>query len=330
MKLQRWFYVFGENILRVISGKYKDLTIETLRDRSIRPTTDRVKESIFNLIQQDCKGSIVLDLFSGTGALGIESLSRGAKKAYFVDNSRKSLSILKRNLSKIDDNYVILERSYEKSLPLIKEKVSLIFIDPPYDMKNYDNILNHLINSNIIDANTTIVIEREKTEKKYKIPFGLYLYKSRSYGGSTIDIIKVGHSVVIPGTFDPFTKGHEFLVEQALKEFSKVNVVILDNPNKTPMLSLKKRLLIIKDFVRKFSNVDVDYYPGLTIDYCNDNNIRFIVRGVRNNADFNYEEEMAKWNEKNGGIKTLFFYAKDIDISSTSIRKSMEYDKTKK
>lgn len=313
--------------MRVISGKYRGLQIITAEDTSIRPTTDRIKENIFNLIQQECPDSVVVDLFCGTGALGIESLSRGAKKAYFVDNSRKSLSVLKQNLTKIKDNFIILEQSYDKSLSFIKEKASLIFVDPPYNMQNYDAILNHLLNSNIIASNTTIVIERPRAEKEYKVPFGLYLYKSKSYGSSTIDLIKVGHSVIIPGTFDPFTSGHAFLVEQALKEFSNVKVVILNNPKKSPMLPLKKRLALIKESIRQFSNVDVDYYQGLTVDYCNKHDIRYIVRGVRNNADFNYEKEMARWNEENGGIKTLFFYAKDIDISSTSVRKAIEQKK---
>lgn len=309
--------------MRVIAGKYKSYNIKSPTTEEIRPTTDRVKESIFNLIQNHVKDRIVLDLFCGTGALGIECISRGARKVYFSDISRKSIMLLNENLEKIEGSYDIFNKSYKNVLAGISDKVDLIFLDPPYSINEYDQLLLDVSKAEILADDGIIVLERNRDERSYKIPFGYYLADSRPYSSTIIDIIKRGHKVIIPGSFDPFTKGHEYLVKKAIEDFASINVVILINPDKKALFSVKKRLSIMKEHLRKYKNVNIDYFDGLTIDYCKKNNVRYIIRGIRNEKDYDYEKKLAVWNYENGNIETLYYYAEDSNISSTKIKEDI-------
>ena len=122
--------------MKIISGIYKGRNIEGFFIDGTRPTMDRVKESLFGMIQNKLQNSIVLDLFSGSGNLAIESLSEGAKEAYLVDSNRKAINIINKNINNIGiDNCKVLNMDYKKSLILFKEnniKFDLIFLDPPY------------------------------------------------------------------------------------------------------------------------------------------------------------------------------------------------------
>jgi len=129
--------------LRIIAGEFKGKKLTSVRGKTIRPTADRTRESMFNILSHRIPGTIVLDLFAGTGALGIEALSRGAESAVFVDNSRGSLSVIRRNVEScaLDDRVNIIKWNIEKNLnclKAVKPGFDLVFIDPPY----HRNLLN--------------------------------------------------------------------------------------------------------------------------------------------------------------------------------------------
>lgn len=120
--------------MRVITGIARGRRLETLEGEDVRPTTDRIKEAVFSIIQFETEGRVFLDLFAGSGQMGIEALSRGAKKAYFVDNSKKSIDTLKRNLktTKLEADAKVFSMDYHSFLSMCSEEIDIAFIDPPY------------------------------------------------------------------------------------------------------------------------------------------------------------------------------------------------------
>ena len=150
--------------MRVIAGEKRHLLLKTLNDLSIRPTTDKIKETLFNMIQFDIAGSNFLDLFAGTGAIGIEALSRGANFACFVDNSPASIKVINENLehTKLIDRARVLRRDASSAIDELEreEKVyNIVFMDPPYDKKLYVPVFERLEESKIINNETTIILE---------------------------------------------------------------------------------------------------------------------------------------------------------------------------
>ena len=150
--------------MRVIAGEKRHLLLKTLNDLSIRPTTDKIKETLFNMIQFDIMGANFLDLFAGTGAIGIEALSRGADYACFVDNSSASIKVINENLehTKLLDRAYVLKRDASLAIETLDEKdrvYNIVFMDPPYDKKLYMPVFEKLEKSKIINENTLIILE---------------------------------------------------------------------------------------------------------------------------------------------------------------------------
>lgn len=147
--------------MRIISGKYKGRKLEGFLIDGTRPTMDRVKESIFGSIQGYIKNSIVLDLFSGSGSLGLEAISNGADKAYLIDNNDIAISTIKRN-SKDIDNVNIIKSDYKEYLENTNLKYDLIFLDPPYDLCLINECLEIIKNRQLLNNNGLIICEYEK------------------------------------------------------------------------------------------------------------------------------------------------------------------------
>ena len=131
--------------MRVIAGKYRSIKLNSVEGMNTRPTTDKIKENLFNMI--DCYDSNVLDLFGGTGGLGIEALSRGAKHATFIDGSNNAIKVIKSNIEKcrIDaTDYSLYRNDFKRALKIFgkkEEKFDIIFLDPPYDKGLIDEAL---------------------------------------------------------------------------------------------------------------------------------------------------------------------------------------------
>ena len=150
--------------MRVIAGEKRHLLLKTLNDLSIRPTTDKIKETLFNMIQFDVQGVNFLDLFAGTGAIGIEALSRGAKMATFVDNNDKSIKVIKENLEHtgLSEKANVIKSDARLSLENLSRKnesYDIVFMDPPYDKDLYRPVFEKLSKSNIINNDSIIILE---------------------------------------------------------------------------------------------------------------------------------------------------------------------------
>lgn len=174
--------------MRVISGKYKGKNIMGFNVIGTRPTMDRVKESMFGMIQNNIKNSVCLDLFAGSGSLGIEALSNGAKECYFVEKNDEIYNILKDNLNGISNSFLI-KKDYKAALNSFvgNIKFDLIFLDPPYKLNLISNILKFICDSNLLSDHGLVICEYENEDLVFE---GLELIKSRRYGSKKVNIYK--------------------------------------------------------------------------------------------------------------------------------------------
>ncbi len=183
--------------MRVISGRARGTKLNSIEDISTRPTLDRVKESLFNILQEKIRNKVVLDLFAGSGALGIEALSRGTRKAYFCDVNKESIKFIKSNLQKTNfiDQAIILNEDYKKCILELNEKVDIIFIDPPYKADIGVNSIKLIIENNILSKEGIIVLETDekiRDEEEIKKISNITIYDARKYGRVNLLFIKCG------------------------------------------------------------------------------------------------------------------------------------------
>lgn len=171
--------------MRVISGKYKGKILEGFDIKGTRPTMDRVKESMFASIQNYLKDAICLDLFAGSGSLGIEALSNGAKKCYFIDNNKIAINKIKKNTQGID-NKEIIQNDCFKALLDFKNKVKfdIILLDPPYHDNLLNKVLEKVIEYDLLSEKGIIVCELEEEILDTK----LTLLKEKKYGSKMVKI----------------------------------------------------------------------------------------------------------------------------------------------
>lgn len=180
--------------LRIIAGELKGKKLKSIRGKFIRPTADRIREAIFNILSNSIAEALVLDLFAGTGALGIEALSRGAARALFVDNQKASLSVLKQNVLScgLAEKAAIINWNIRQNLNCIKsigQKFDLIFLDPPY---NEDLITPSLVNLEQSDAlkhNALIVVEHSVFESLPTDLCSFQLSDQRKYGKTLVSFL---------------------------------------------------------------------------------------------------------------------------------------------
>ena len=174
--------------MRIISGKYRGKKLKSPTTQNIRPTGDKVKQAIFTKLQFFVNDAVVLDLFSGSGALGIEAISRGAKKVVFVDESLDSIKLTKLNLKDINENYKILHCDYKVALISLNYKFDLILIDPPYSSGVYENCLKLIYENDLLDKEGIIVCERDRQKLINNIYFDLF--DTKNYGTVSVDYYK--------------------------------------------------------------------------------------------------------------------------------------------
>ena len=167
--------------MRIISGKYRGKKLKEFDISTTKPTTDKVKESIFNLIQFDVAGSIVLDLFSGTGALGVEAISRGALKTFMVDVNTKAINLIKENVKGIDGDFVIIHQDYLTFLKNTNQKFDIVLLDPPYKTDFGPNAINMLIKNNLLTESAIIIFETS-VENNFEINYENFNVSTKKYG----------------------------------------------------------------------------------------------------------------------------------------------------
>ena len=181
--------------MRVIAGSARRLRLVTPQGNDTRPTQDRIKETLFNMIQNDVPGSVFIDLFAGSGGIGIEALSRGASRAYFVENSNDAYKCILTNLSTthFEDDATVLKQDVVLALRNIREKeADIIFVDPPYHGEHYERVLAQLSQMDYVTDSTMIIIEcsldmdfsfaesygfEVRRQKEYKTNKNVFIYR---------------------------------------------------------------------------------------------------------------------------------------------------------
>ena len=178
--------------MRVITGKARGVVLKTPEGLQTRPTSDRVKEAMFSIIQFDLPGTRVLDLFGGTGQLGIEALSRGAASAVFVDAGEPACKLIRENLkrTKLEDQGRVVRSDYLQYLSTTKEKFDIILLDPPYAEVFLENSLKLISEIDILQSNGIIVTERP-LEKALDFEIsGFTRSRDYKYGNTLITIYR--------------------------------------------------------------------------------------------------------------------------------------------
>mgnify|MGYP000107056513 CR=1 FL=1 len=177
--------------MRVISGSRKGHRLKAPKGLDTRPTQDRIKESLFNILGSIEKDSSVLDLFSGSGSIGIEFLSRGSEECYFIDNSFNSIKAIKENLNstKLNENAKVYKNDVLKAMEILGRKglnFHYIFMDPPYRSNLIVNVLESICKNHLLKDKGIIIIEHENTLILNECIYNLHKIDERRYGDKTI------------------------------------------------------------------------------------------------------------------------------------------------
>ena len=176
--------------MRVISGKYRGKKLFPPADNDVRPTTDRIKETVFNILVSRYGGveGRVLDLFCGSGALGIEALSRGADSVVFVDKSPQSIKLTRENLKGITDSYSVYNTDFKVALEKLNEPFDLILLDPPYKSGYEPHVLNTILNKGLLKRDGVIFVEHSRENNLINLPSS-YIIDTRNCGNTNISFI---------------------------------------------------------------------------------------------------------------------------------------------
>ncbi|MCI9298943.1 MAG: 16S rRNA (guanine(966)-N(2))-methyltransferase RsmD [Lachnospiraceae bacterium] len=171
--------------MRIIAGKARSLPLKTPAGPQTRPTSDRIKETLFNMLMPYLPGCVFLDLFAGSGQIGIEALSRGAKKAYFAENGREAFACVSDNVkfAKMTEEAVLLKQDVYTALYGIHEKeAGVIFADPPYEGGHYEKLLSVLKDISYVTEDTLLVFEADlKRDFGFAKDYGFIVEKEKSY-----------------------------------------------------------------------------------------------------------------------------------------------------
>jgi pantetheine-phosphate adenylyltransferase/16S rRNA (guanine(966)-N(2))-methyltransferase RsmD len=314
--------------LRVIAGTARGTNLAPV-PKGVRPTTDRVRESLFNALGQFFEGGSVLDLYAGTGALGIEALSRGLQRAVFVERDRKARSVIHENLrrTRFLDRAEVVGGDVGAVIGTLEERrqaYDLIFMDPPYRIAAAEvgGILHRL--RSLLAPGGRVVIESGEAPVEVA---GGRKGDTRRYGGTFITILGRSELTMIvavcPGSFDPVTTGHLDVIRRACKIFDHVVVAVGANRKKRAKLSAVERARLIEKVTADVENVSVEIMDGLLVDFAREQGAGAIVKGLRAVSDFESEFEQAQLNRTMfPELETVFIMAsaEHSFLSSSAVR----------
>ncbi len=311
--------------MRVVAGKYRGKNLLAPKDDKIRPTTTRIKETLFNVLQGYVDGAIVLDLFAGSGALGIEAISRGAKDVTFVDKSHDAIALVNENLKGIKEPCRIFNTDFLSALhgaSVQRRKFDLIFIDPPYATSYGEMAIDKIVELDIL-ADDGIIVFEHGAEKSYTISHKGFKQRTKEMGPITAEFITRKSVALMTGSFDPFTKGHEAVLEEALYDYDEVVVACLINEDKTYTFNNAQRLKIVEKVCENKKGAKAIFSDKFAVEVANEVGASVIVRGIRGEQDMAYEQEMADYNKEHGFDTRFITLDGYKEISSSIVRKQI-------
>ena len=305
--------------MRIVAGRYRGRRLTPPSDDSVRPTTDRIKETVFNILQWNVEGARVLDLFAGSGALGIECLSRGAAEVVFADKSPASVALIRQNLKGIEGSYRVLTADFTGVLRSGEDKFDLIFIDPPYKSGLGELAVDAAFDLGRVAEGGTVVYEHS-SELPFKCAREDVKARTKVMGSVTVEFIRKKTTGLVTGTFDPVTKGHMEVIEEALRLFDEVVVAVLVNPEKQCMFTPEERLALLNAALSGNTRVKTLYSEDYAVDVARRVGADKLVRGVRGEGDEAYENAMAEYNRSHGFGTVFVTPERYADVSSTRAR----------
>lgn len=315
--------------MRVIAGAARGRRLGPVPP-GVRPTSDRVRESLFNSLGQFFEGGEVLDLYAGTGSLGIEALSRGVGKAVFVEKDRRALSAIRDNLRQtgFEDRAEIVRGDVQQAVETLIEAghlFRLILLDPPYKIAATEvgGVFSRL--PILLAPGGQIVVE--SGEAPDEALTGGMKGVTRRYGETYISIFERSDGTmnlaICPGSFDPITEGHVDIIRRASGIFDHVVVAVGGNLRKKATLSAEDRARLIEKVTGDLENVSVEVMTGLLVDFARGQGARAIVKGLRAVSDFELEFEQAQLNRNlYPELETVFIMsaAEHSFLSSSAVR----------
>ena len=313
--------------MRVIAGTARGTRLAPV-PRGVRPTSDRVRESVFNSLGQFFEGD-VLDLYAGTGALGIEALSRGSERGVFVEKDRRALGTIRENLrrAKVADRAEVVAGDVGRVLDRMltdERQFNLIFADPPYRIAATEvgGLISRL--GALLAPEGRVVIESGEAPAA-----GMNAKKgdTRRYGGTYVTILERSEITMIvavcPGSFDPITTGHLDIIRRASNVFDHVVVAVGANLRKKSRLPAVERARLIEKVTAEMENVSVEVMDGLLVNFAREQDAQVIVKGLRAVSDFESEFEQAQLNRTMyPELETVFIMAsaEHSFLSSSAVR----------
>ena len=170
--------------MRIIAGKYRSRILKTLKSDQTRPTLDKVKEAVFSKLGSYFDGGTCLDLFSGSGAIGLECISRGMDEAYMIDNNYEAVNIIKENVNALQaSNCIVWRMNYMQALKKLKDKsFDLIYLDPPYRLSIYNEVIAYIYDNNLLDKKHGYIVCESLKEEVIEDYHELKVEKSVDYG----------------------------------------------------------------------------------------------------------------------------------------------------
>lgn len=311
--------------MRVVAGKYRGKNLASPKDDRVRPTTTRIKETLFNVLQGYSQDAVVLDLFAGSGALGIECISRGAKEVVFVDNSKDSIELVRKNLQGIDGNFKVVNSDFSgvlRNAYVTGKKFDMIFVDPPYASGLGELALGLIFDLDLL-ADGGVVVFEHGAEKTYEVSDKRYKQRTKKMGTVVAEFISRKSVALMAGSFDPFTKGHEAVLDEALCEFDEVWVACLVNPDKKYTFNSAQRLALCECVCAQKKGAKAIYSEKYAVEVAQEVGASVLIRGIRGDEDKAYEEDMAEFNRKHG-FATLFIEPNVFsNVSSTKAREQI-------
>jgi pantetheine-phosphate adenylyltransferase/16S rRNA (guanine(966)-N(2))-methyltransferase RsmD len=300
--------------MRVIAGSAGGIRLAPV-PRGVRPTSDRVRESLFNSLGQYFEGGKVLDLYAGTGALGIEALSRGSGYAVFVERDRRARAAIHENLRRTGfvESAEVLGGEVEAVLGRLVgrgDRFDLIFADPPYRIAAEVGGIWHRLRSLLAPGGKVAIESGEAPVEGAGGKKGV----TRRYGGTFITILDRSELTMIvavcPGSFDPVTTGHLDVIRRASKIFDHVIVAVGTNRRKQTRLPAVDRARLLEKVTADMEGVSVEVMEGLLVDFARERGAQAIVKGLRAVSDFESEFEQAQLNRRMfPELETIFIMA---------------------
>ncbi len=311
--------------MRVVAGKYRGKNLASPKDDRVRPTTTRIKETLFNVLQGYSRDAVVLDLFAGSGALGIECISRGAKEVVFVDNNKDSIELVRKNLQGIDGNFKVVNSDFSgvlRNAYVTGKKFDMIFVDPPYASGLGELALGLIFDLDLL-ADGGVVVFEHGAEKTYEVSDKRYKQRTKKMGTVVAEFISRKSVALMAGSFDPFTKGHEAVLDEALCEFDEVWVACLVNPDKKYTFNSAQRLALCECVCAQKKGAKAIYSEKYAVEVAGEVGASVLIRGIRGDEDKAYEDDMAKFNREHG-FETLFIEPEVFsNVSSTKAREQI-------